>query len=99
MAKTPEGRVKDKVKQWLRDRGIYFYMPVQGGYGVVGVPDFICCWSGKFFAIETKAPGKRNNTTENQKKQLSSIKEANGIAIVVDDVTQLDEFEKVMKDG
>lgn len=91
---TPEAKVKNAVKKWLKDRGIWFYMPVQNGYGVVGIPDFICCWNGMFFAIETKAPGKRNNTTENQKMQLANIKEANGLAIVVDDVSQLDEYEK-----
>jgi hypothetical protein len=94
MAMTPEAKVKNAVKKWLKDRGIWFYMPVQNGYGVVGIPDFICCWNGMFFAIETKAPGKRNNTTENQKMQLANIKEANGLAIVVDDVSQLDEYEK-----
>jgi hypothetical protein len=94
MAKTPEARVKDAVKKWLKDRGIWFYMPMQSGYGVVGIPDFICCWNGMFFAIETKAPGKRNNTTANQEMQLANIKQARGLAIVVDDVSQLDEFEK-----
>jgi hypothetical protein len=94
MAMTPEGKVKKDVKAWLKARGIWFYMPVQNGMGVVGIPDLICCWGGKFLAIETKAPGKRSQTTANQEARIDEIRAARGWAIVVDDVSQLDEFEK-----
>ena len=89
MARTPEGRVKDAVKALLRERRIWYYMPVGNGMGVVGIPDFICCWDGKFLAIETKAPGKAGNTTPNQKRRIAEIQSANGLALVVDDVEQL----------
>lgn len=90
MALTPEGRVKEAVKRWLKSRGIYYYMPVQNGMGVVGVPDFICCWAGKFIAIETKAPGKRSSVSPNQHRQIAAIHAAGGAAIVIDDVEQLE---------
>lgn len=90
MADTPEGRVKAAIKLWLRDRGVWFYMPVQTGYGVGGVPDFICCWGGQFMAIEAKAPGKRKNTSEKQKLQIEAIRAADGLVLVVDDVSQLE---------
>lgn len=89
MALGPEGRVKQAVKKHLKDRGVWFYMPVQNGMGRVGIPDFICCFEGKFYAIETKAPGKRGNTTPNQDNELMGIRCAGGLAIVVDDVEQL----------
>lgn len=91
MAMTPEGRVKEAVKKWLKAKGIWYYMPVQGGFGVVGIPDFICCWDGLFLAIETKAPGKRSNTTANQDAKISAINAAGGTALVIDDVQQLEE--------
>lgn len=91
MATTPEGKVKAAVKKLLKERGVYYYMPMSNGMGVVGAPDFICCWNGRFLAIETKAPGKRGNTTANQDKQLAAIRAAGGIAIVIDDVEQLRE--------
>ena len=90
MAATPEGRVKSAVKRWLQARGIWFFCPVSNGMGVHGIPDFICCWAGRFLAIETKAPGKRGNLSEPQKFQIDGIRAANGFACVVDDVSQLD---------
>lgn len=92
MAMTPEGRVKAKVKAWLQARGVWYCMPIGSGYGSSGVPDFICCWGGRFLAIETKAPGRRNGTTALQKQQIEAIQAALGVAIVVDDVSQLDEM-------
>jgi hypothetical protein len=99
MAITPEGKVKKDVRTWLKARGIWHYMPVQNGMGVVGIPDLICCWNGKFLAIETKAPGKRNNTTPNQDARIKEIQEAKGWALVVDDVKQLDEFEESLRES
>ena len=89
MATTPEGKIKQQVKKWLGEIGAWYYMPVQNGMGRVGIPDFICCLRGKFFAIETKAPGKRGALTPNQKKNLDEIITAGGVALVVDDPAQL----------
>lgn len=89
---TPEGRVKNDVKKVLKARGIWFFMPMQNGFGVVGIPDFICCWGGHFLAIETKAPGKRGDTTANQDRKLQEIRDHDGYAIVVDDAQQLIDF-------
>jgi hypothetical protein len=92
MAATPEGKVKDAVKKELRKRDIWYFMPMQNGFGVVGIPDFICCWEGKFLAIETKAPGKRTQTTANQDRIMAEIKDHWGKAVVVDDVSQLVDY-------
>jgi hypothetical protein len=90
MSTTPEGKVKAAIKSWLKARGIYYFMPVQTGRGVVGVPDFLCCWDGRFIGIEAKAPGKRSNTSALQDHQIMLIHQAGGAAVVVDDVAQLD---------
>jgi Holliday junction resolvase len=95
---TPEGRVKEQVKKVLKAHGIWYFMPAANGYGKVGVPDFICCWRGRFLAIETKAPGKRDATTANQKVQIGEIQKAEGWALVVDDVEQLNEFINYVKE-
>jgi Holliday junction resolvase len=90
MARTPEAVIKDKVKAFLKAKGVWFFMPVSNGMGAMGVPDLICCANGRFVAIEVKAPGKRNNTTVLQDKQIMGIHQAGGVAVVVDDVRALE---------
>ena len=87
---TPESRVKAKVKTRLNELGVWHFSPVSNGMGVHGIPDIICCHDGRFVALEVKAPGKRNNTTVLQDKQIMAIHKAGGAAVVVDDVSQLD---------
>ena len=72
MANTPEGRIKDAVKKYLTALGAYWYMPVSNGMGRVGCPDFLICYKGRFIACETKAPGKRHNTTPNPSSSSTS---------------------------
>lgn len=98
MAMTPEGRVKNKIKKWLKDRGVWFFMPIGGPFTTHGVPDFICCVKGRFLAIEAKAPGKRKNVTANQERKIHEIQSAGGMALVVDDAEQLGELERALKD-
>ena len=90
MARTPEGTVKAAVKARLKELGVWWCMPIGTQFGNSGVPDFICCHEGRFLAIETKAPGKRSNTTELQDRQIIAIHKAGGAAVVIDDVRQLD---------
>lgn len=86
---TPEGKVKAAVKKVLDAHGVWHFSPVSNGMGRHGIPDIICCWNGKFLAIETKAPGKRNNTSALQDREIAAINAAMGTAIVVDDVSQI----------
>lgn len=89
MSTTPEGKVKKQVREFLRKHEIWFYQPVQNGMGVVGIPDFICCFKGHFIAIETKAPGKLSHVTANQQRVIDAIREHGGLALVVDSVDSL----------
>ena len=81
MASTPEGKVKKKVKEVLKELGAYYVMPVTGGYGNSGVPDFVVCYRGVFFGIETKAKG--GKVTALQQKNLDEIAKAGGIDLVI----------------
>ena len=89
MPQTPEGKVKDKIKLLLKEFGIWYYMPVQTGWGVAGIPDFVCCWEGRFLGIEAKAPGKRTNCSPHQLRQRDEIVKAGGLWVVVDDAELL----------
>lgn len=87
---TPEGTVKAKVKRVLAEHGVYWHMPVQNGMGAPTL-DFICCYHGFYFAIETKAPGKL--PTSRQMQTIQKITDAGGLVFVIDgDTTDLEEF-------
>jgi len=81
MATTPEGKVKKGVRQVLDALGAYYVMPVTGGYGKQGAPDFLVCYQGKFFGIETKAG--KGKTTALQELNLKKIIDCGGVALVV----------------
>lgn len=82
---TPEAKVKARVRRILNDYGAYYTMPVTGGYGSSGVPDFVACYKGRFYGIECKAGG--NQPTALQWKNLADIEKAGGIALVIDEDT------------
>lgn len=80
-------------KNWPKEITGWYYMPMKAtAMGVNGIPDFICCWDSKFIAIEAKAPGKRGDVSANQENRINEIRLAKGLAIVVDDVSQLEEL-------
>ena len=80
---TPEAKVKKKVVALLKQRSVYFFYPVTGGYGRSGVPDIIACYNGRFIGIECKAG--KNKPTPLQEKNLKEISEAGGLALVVNE--------------
>lgn len=78
---TPEGKVKKQVREVLTRLGAYYVMPVTGGYGRQGAPDFLVCYRGRFIGIETKAG--KGKTTVLQDRNLDAIRTAGGVALVV----------------
>jgi hypothetical protein len=81
---TPEGKVKQKVQQWLKDNmpGAWKYAPAGGPFGRGGVPDRIGLWQGVFFAIEVKKDH-TNKPTALQLKELRDIQRNGGVAAVL----------------
>ena len=96
MAATPESKVKAKIKAILKAHGVYYAMPIGTGYGNAGVPDFLCCFNGRFLAIEAKANG--GVTTALQNKNLRDIETAGGITCVLseDNVSALGGYLNLM---
>ena len=83
MARTPEGKVKDKVVAILKREGVYYFFPATHGMGRSGVPDIICCVAGRFLAIECKAG--KGKTTALQDREIDAIRTAGGWAIVINE--------------
>jgi len=78
---TPEARVKAKVRSILNKYdGMYAYWPVPSGYGATTL-DVLGCYRGRFFAVETKAAGKK--PTLRQTGDLQKIGAAMGRTFVI----------------
>ena len=82
---TPEGRVKDAVKKVLKSYDAYYHMPVMNGMGAPTL-DFVGCHRGRYFAIETKAPGKV--PTPRQWSTIINIRTAGGKVFIIDGDTK-----------
>lgn len=78
---TPESKVKAQVKDFLKARGAYFFMPVQTGYGAPTL-DFLGCYNGRFFAIEAKKPG--GKPTARQRFTIEEMCKAGAAVLVYD---------------
>jgi Holliday junction resolvase len=94
MANTPEKKVKDKVVKLLKAHGIYYFFPATFGMGRSGVPDVVCCWRGKFLAVECKAG--KNTTTALQDREIAAIRSAGGIALIINE-NNLDELKALIE--
>jgi hypothetical protein len=81
VASTPEAKVKKSVRQVLDRLGAYYVMPVTGGYGNQGAPDFLICLNGLFYGVECKAG--KGKPTELQLLNMRKIIKAGGVALVV----------------
>ena len=78
-----ESAVKKAVKKRLKALGAYHHWPVQRG---MGEPCLDChgCYQGLYFAIETKATGKK--PTARQNMIIQKIRDADGEVFVIDSI-------------
>lgn len=88
---TPEGKVKKKVSDLLKATPeVWYTMPVPSGFGESTL-DYLGCHRGRFFAIETKAPGKK--PTLRQMQTMAAIERGGGKTFVIDgDTTELKDW-------
>jgi hypothetical protein len=84
-----EKTVKLAVKNRLKEIGAYAHWPVQMGMGDRCL-DCHGCYKGRYFAIETKAPGK--TMTLIQKTTAEEIRKAGGLVYVVDSTEAANEL-------
>lgn len=91
---TPEAKVKKKIRTVLEKCGAYYAMPVTGGYGASGVPDFLICIKGRFIAVEAKAG--TNKPTALQVSNMKRIEDAGGLSIVINE-HNVDQLETILR--
>ena len=92
MARTPEGKVKDRIKVILDEWGCWYDMPVPGGYGRSTL-DFIVCCNGYMLLIEAKA--QNGIMTSRQLATSAAAKKAGAKVLLINEVvgwSELTEF-------
>jgi Holliday junction resolvase len=92
-----ESDIQKKILDYLKLQGAYAVKVIQASKA--GVPDIICCYKGRFIAIEVKTPKTKYNTSELQKLNIEWIKEASGVVIVAWELEQIKRLMEVINDG
>jgi hypothetical protein len=78
LERTTKQRVKDLLDP--RKPDLYYNMPVPSGYGESQL-DFVGCYRGLFFTIETKREGKF--PTGPQERIIDAVRDAGGKVFVI----------------
>lgn len=74
----------------LKRRGAWVVKIHQTGRGTRGTPDILCCYRGRFIALEVKSD--RGKATDNQLVQLRAIQAAGGHALIVTGPHKVDQL-------
>lgn len=90
-----EKDVKAAVKKYLKEIGAWYIMPVPMIYGKKSL-DFLVCYKGRFYAIETKRDY-LSSPTNLQEHTMEKIEEAGGQCCVEFDV-ELPKVKRMLED-
>jgi len=93
---TPEGKIKVLTSEMLDSMGCYRFMSVQRGFGPAGL-DYFCCYLGRFFAVETKVPGKKLEPRQVATAKMIAV--AGGTVFVVRHADDLARMQRVLRTG
>lgn len=89
-----EKAFEDKIKRFLKARGVYFVKFFANRMTKTGVPDILACVRGRWVAIEVKAANGRASPLQLWNRE--EIRRAGGIAIVLYP-HQFDEFKELIR--
>lgn len=85
-----EKNIENKIKNYLKSKGAYYFKHHGNQFSQVGVPDIIVCYKGRFIGIEVK--NETGKTSPLQDINLKMINDNGGIGIVarkVEDVSKV----------
>lgn len=82
----PEAMLGHKIRDALKERGIFCFKIHGSDMMMAGLPDWIACIQGRFVGIEVKMPGKE--PTARQEYVHNKIRESGGIVIVAHSVQE-----------
>lgn len=89
----PEAKVKSEARKIIKAYAAYYLPIVMHSQMPTGTPDANSCYRGRYIAIEYKATAK-SMPTPIQKRRLFEIRQAGGIALVInkDNISRLEEL-------
>jgi hypothetical protein len=82
-APTPENATKRRIRLMLKQLDLWYFMPVQTGYGAATLDFLGCRRDGRAFAIEAKAWGE--DPTPRQWATMQHMAERGVLVFVCDD--------------
>jgi hypothetical protein len=88
---TPEGRIKGRIKRVLDRYGVYYFMPVQSGYGAAGV-DYHCVVAWRRLALAFFIEAKAGRKPTKRQKLFLETREKNQHAktFIIDDDIEIE---------
>ncbi len=60
----------------------FYFMPVAGRFSILGIHDFVGCWKGRFFSLETKQVKNKKDSTYHQGIFQLAVQAAGGFSFV-----------------
>ena len=97
MSNTPEGKIKRKLDNVLKQLGVWYYSPQSGPFGKAGIPDRVAIVRGIFVGIECKADAKKKPTAL-QIKCMQDIEKAGGKCFLVYDSETIQQVVNYIKE-
>lgn len=91
-----EKTTRANIEKVLKKHNVFYFAPVNFGYGKAGIPDVIACVNGRFVGIEAKGWQTGHILTKDQQKVLDEIKENGGISFVANPFN-IDELDKIIE--
>lgn len=90
-----EKNFENKVKRWLKSKGIYHFKYFGNAFSTAGVLDLTLCVKGKFVAVEIKA--EKGKLSLLQEAHIKQIIESGGVAIELRP-SGFEKFKKIIED-
>lgn len=93
---TPEGKVQNDVKRYLKQNRIYHWR-FQAQSNLNGIPDILCLYKGFFIGLELKRE-KGGTPTGLQLRKIKAINDNGGIGLIVRSVYEVEMLLDVIHD-
>ena len=88
MARQRESKLSSDIQKELRKKGAFCFKVWGNEHMMVGLPDIMGTFKGRFFGLEVKMPESRGNVSPAQQLRQQQIRAAGGVAEVVCSVSE-----------